>query len=95
MRKGLRDGLLNYLKNNNGWHKKVVLYIIADELGYSPESGARALRTLAEEGKIKVDYYDGKYAKGLAMYSFDTVTKKPLQKVVIENGIAKLITYYE
>lgn len=94
MRKGLRDGLLNYLKNNNGWHKKVALYIVADELGYSPESGARALRDLAEDKIINVDYYDGKHAKGLAMYSYEKVPELKT-KVEIIDGKAFLKEYYE
>lgn len=95
MRKGItcEKVLLDFLKQNKGFHKKVSLYTVAED--WEAETVGRCLRTLAEEEKIKVDYYDGKYAKGLAMYSFDTVAKKPLQKVVIENGIAKLITYYE
>lgn len=73
--------LLNYLKNHEGeWIKKVALYVIADEGGYSPETCGRTLRTLAENGKIVVSYYDGKYAKNLAKYSYNP--PKELRKTV-------------
>lgn len=64
----LNDLLLEYLMNNYGWHKKVNLFVLADEWGYSPDTLSRALRKLAEEGKIFVQYYDGRYSKNLAMY---------------------------
>ena len=59
--------LLNHLQTNEGWIKKVHLYAVAED--YSPETVGRCLRTLCEEGKIFVDYYDGKISKNLAMYS--------------------------
>lgn len=89
MKQSLSDKLLKYLKDNNGqWFKKVNLFIIADEAGYSPESAGRCLRTLAEEGKISVDYYDGTYAKHLAKYSYNP-PKEKVKGYVIENGVAK------
>lgn len=59
--------LLEYLQTNEGWHKKVHLYAVAED--WSAETVGRDLRTMAEEGKIYVDYYDGKISKNLAMYS--------------------------
>lgn len=80
--------LLNYLRNNQGqWFKKVHLYVLADEAGYSPETCGRCLRQLANEGKVEVDYYDGKYSKNLAKYSY-----KPLKpKVVVKDGKAYMV----
>ena len=70
--------LLHYLKENQGkWFKKVHLYLLADENGYSPETCGRTLRDLAEVGRIKVDYYEGKFAKHLAKYSFNPIDNKP------------------
>lgn len=81
--------LLKHLKENQGvWFKKVELYLLADEAGYSPETCGRTLRDLADRGILKVDYYDGKYAKNLAKYSYKPIEKKKLIK--IENGIAYL-----
>lgn len=83
--------LLKYLKENEGkWFKKVELYILADNAGYSPETCGRTLRDLAEQKKVKVDYYDGKYAKHLAKYSYNPIELK--RKVEIINGNA-YITY--
>lgn len=64
--------LLKFLKDNKGgWFKKVSLYVLADEAGYSPETCGRALRDLAKAGRVKVEYYKGTYAKKLAKYSYD------------------------
>lgn len=62
-----KDILLPYIQNHEGWLKKVDLYKIAEE--FSPETAGRALRLLAEENKIQVQYYDSRHAKNLAMYS--------------------------
>lgn len=68
--------LLKYLQENEGWHKKVYLYTIAED--WSPETVGRDLRTLHEKKKkIFVDYYKGKYTDRLAMYS-----AKPKEPVV-------------
>lgn len=89
----LEQRLLEYLKKCEGqWIKKVSLYVLAEEAGYSPETCGRLLRDLAESGRIKVSYYDGQFAKNLAKYSYNPPlqTKKP-QVVVDENGIAKAV----
>lgn len=65
----LQKYLLEYINSNEGWHKKVSLFVLGDTWGYSPDSLSRQLRNLAEENKIQVSYYDGKYASNLAMYS--------------------------
>lgn len=62
-----KETLLEYLKANEGWHKKVHLYAVAED--WSPETVGRNLRFLEEEGKIKVSFYDGKRTKRLAMYA--------------------------
>lgn len=75
--------LLTYLRENEGqWFKKVELYLLADEQGYSPETCGRTLRDLESRGIIKVDYYDGKYAKNLAKYSYKPLERKPIIRVV-------------
>ena len=84
----MEEKLLQYLKEHEGeWFKKVQLYVYSDELGYSPESCGRYLRYLEEKGKIKVDYYDGKFAKHLAKYSYNPiiVDKKP-KIITLESG---------
>lgn len=80
--------LLTYLRENEGqWFKKVSLYVLADEAGYSPETAGRALRELAEKSKIKVDYYDGKFSKGLAKYAYNPIQpSKPRVEVREVNG---------
>lgn len=83
--------LLDYLKNHEGeWVKKVALYVLADEHGYSPETAGRDLRELAEGGKIKVKYYDGKFAKNLAMYSYNPPLEK-IRRVKIINGLPTIV----
>lgn len=78
--------LLDYLKAHNGeWFKKVSLYILADENGYSPESCGRELRALEEEGKIQKQFYSGKYASNLVKYSYGAIPEK-VKKVIIING---------
>lgn len=73
--------LLDYLTKNPTWHKKSNLYGIAED--WSAETVGRDLRTLAENGKIHVDYYDGKYAKNLAMYSINQKELPKTRKVEI------------
>ena len=83
----MKEQLLKYLKEHNGqWFKKVELYVLADELGYSPETCGRELRKLAEEKQIKVGYYDGKYAKNLAKYAYNPEIKKRIIEII--NGKA-------
>lgn len=83
--------LLKYLTTCNGWVRKVDLYRPAED--WSPETVGRALRALQEEGKIFVDYYDGRIAKNLAMYSY--IPKQPEQKTIYEiievDGIRKAV----
>jgi hypothetical protein len=87
--------LLDYLQKNEGWHKKVHLYAVAED--YSPETVGRCLRDLCENGMIFVDYYDGKISKNLCMYSI--APKKELPKIryeeIVEEGIRKVIPIYE
>lgn len=85
MRHSLANALLEYLQNNEGWHRKGHLYNISDELGYSPEGAGRCLRKMAEEGKIFVKYYNGTFAKGLAQYSAEK--PKPVQKSMFKEVI--------
>jgi len=87
----LESRILEYLKKCEGqWIKKVSIYVLADEAGYSPETAGRLLRDLAESGKIKVSYYDGKYAKHLAKYSYNPVQKK-LNITLEENKDGRLV----
>ena len=87
-----KELLLDYLKQNKGWHKKVSLYVIAED--WSPETVGRDLRALQESGEIQVGYYDGKISKGLAKYAFE---KQPELKTKVElvDGIARVTQYYE
>lgn len=86
----LKQYLLNWINNNQGWHKKVDLYIVGDHIEHSAESTGRALRDLAEEKQINVDYYDGQWAKGLAKYSSKgTPIQKTHYKVI--DGVAVLV----
>ena len=89
--KTCNEVLLDYLKSNRGWHKKVSLYVIAED--WSPETVGRNLRDLEKEGKLVVGYYDSKHAKGLAKYSFE---KQPELKTKVElvDGIARVTQYY-
>jgi len=89
----LEQRLLNYLKENEGqWVKKVSLFVLADEFGYSPETAGRLLRDLAENGKIQVAYYDSVYARNLAKYSYKPIQQVKRPQIIIDaNGMAKAI----
>lgn len=83
--------LINYLRDNKGWHRKVDLYLVASNEEYSPETCGRTLRTLSEEGKIHVEYYKGrKRGTKLAKYCYD---KPEIKKPVLEykNGVLTAI----
>lgn len=80
--KPCREVILEYLNSTQGWTKKAVLYAIAED--WLAETVGRACRDLEEEGLIKKDYYDGKYAKGLVMYARLNESKPVIQKPKIE-----------
>lgn len=65
----LRNLLLTHIQNTAGWISKGSMYILAENEGYSPETAGRELRLLAEENKIKVDYYKSKRNVDLARYA--------------------------
>lgn len=90
----LKPHLLSWLNANDGWHKKVDLYVIGDEIEFSPESTGRALRDLALENKIQVDYYNGRWVKGLAKYA-NIRTEKPIiaQPTIIERNGEYIAVY--
>lgn len=77
-----QETLYKYLKENDGFHKKVHLYAVAED--WSPETVGRALRILQEEGKIKVDYYNGLRAKNLAKYAIGDYKQAKIQYTVVE-----------
>lgn len=81
-----REVLEQYLKENAGkWIKKVELYVVAED--WSPESVGRRLRELQDDGIVSVDYYDGKYSKNLAKYTYGKEVKKiPSYEIVEMNG---------
>lgn len=54
------------ITSNYIWFRKVKLYPVFED--WSPETIGRTLRDLESDGYLEVDYYDGKYAKGLARY---------------------------
>jgi len=81
----LKNKLLNYLQTNPGWHKKVHLFVVAEQMGYSPETCGRRLRELADEGKIKAGYYSGQYAKNLTKYTADEIPVETIKKTVYES----------
>lgn len=80
----MKEKLLKHLQANHGWHKKVDLFY--QFYGTSPETIGRYLRELAEEKEIKVDYYDGEKAKGLAKYCYQE--KKPQQQAFFNIPVA-------
>jgi len=83
--------LLDYLKKHAGeWIKKVQLYLVSDEAGYSPETCGRVLRELEESGKIRVDYYKGKFAPRLARYAFNP-PKEIRRTVEIINDVPHIV----
>lgn len=82
----LKKKLLEYLQTNAGWHKKVHLFVVAEQMGYSPETAGRRLRELADEGQIKAGYYNGQFAKNLTKYTADQVPITESVKIVEVDG---------
>ena len=85
----LKNILLTHLQNTEGWTSKGNMYVVAENAGYSPESGARILRSLAEDGIILVSYFKGKRSQKLARYA--RLGEKPLPpkaqvKIIIKEG---------
>lgn len=89
----LKQIILNEINNSEGWKTKGFIYDISEQEGYSPETGARCARELAEEGKILVSYYKSKRNKDLARYArlgeSIPIPKKP--RIEIRNGIAYMV----
>ena len=84
--------ILDYINSQEGFVKKVELYSVAED--FSPETVGRMCRELEEEGKIKVGYYNGKYANGLATYAkADYVEKKP--QIIIREVNGQRMAIYE
>lgn len=90
----LKPYLLDYINSQESYIKKVDLYLIGDRIEHSAESTARALRKLAETEQIKVSYYDGKWAKGLAKYGrlSEQEPKTPqLQELIKPDGTRVMV----
>ena len=79
-----REILIEYLRNNTDWNKKVHLYAVAED--YSPETVGRCLRSLEEEGEIVAGYYDGKYSKNLVKYIIKGSEPKIIKPKIIINA---------
>lgn len=92
-RKPLKQALLDHINSTEGWINKVDLYIIGDKYEFSPETVGRCLRTLAEEGDINVDYYDGKWAKNLARYSRNQIKKQVILKEIVKPDGTRAMVY--
>lgn len=86
--KTCEEVLLDYIKNNEGWHKKVHLYAVAED--WSPETVGRTLRDMANppdntKPTIEKGEYLGKYRKTkLAQYRL--IGKKQYRILVTEYG---------
>ena len=87
-----KEIMLNHLKEHKGeWVKKGAMYCVAEEAGFSPETGARKLRELAEDGTIQMDMYKGQRGQKLARYAYD----KPIErKLIIKVVDGKAIQTY-
>ena len=89
----LKQILLDEINKTEGWKTKGWIYDLSEQEGYSPETGARDARTLAEEGKILVSYYKSKRNKDLARYArigeSIPIPKKP--QIIVRDGVAYMI----
>ena len=89
----LKQIILDEINKTEGWKTKGWIYDLSEQEGYSPETGARDARTLAEEGKILVSYYKSKRNKDLARYArigeSIPIPKKP--QIVVRDGVAYMI----
>lgn len=86
----LKQILLDYLNETQGWVTKGQLGLITEQAGYLPESCGRHLRKMAEDKEIDVSYYKGKRNQKLSRYArlgeAKPIPAKPI--IRIENGIA-------
>lgn len=83
-RDNCKQQLIDYLKQNPGWHRKVHLFVLGDEWGYSPVTIDRKLRLAAELKEIQDGEYDGRYAKGLKKYCYDKPVERKLTIKVVD-----------
>jgi len=85
---GCRDILLNHINKNPGWHKKVELYVIAED--WDAETVARDLRDMETDKEIQGGYYKAKRRNvNLKKYSsLDTpVPQKRKMQIIIKDGV--------
>lgn len=78
--------------NLNVWIKKVDLFVLANEYGFSPETTCPLLRRMERNGEIIKGKYDGKYAKNLVQYlkGKQEITKTIYEEVEID-GERKMV----
>ena len=65
----LKSILFDHINATEGFITKGQLALVAENEGFLGETAGRCLRTLAEEGKIQVDYYKSKRNIELARYA--------------------------
>ena len=82
--KTCKEVVLAYINSQDNWITKGQIYMVAQEAEFSPESGAREARRLAEHNEIQKSSYDGKYAKGLVRYAKLTIPKVTKPKIEIQ-----------
>lgn len=86
--------ILDYLQQNEGFHSKGNLYLLAEKEEYSFEYLGRTCRQLAEQGLINVDYYKGKRGQTLARYARLNTEKPQIIKplMVEKDGVMFVLT---
>jgi len=87
----LKQIILNHINNSKDWINKGEIYCLSQNEGYSPETGARICRQLAEDKLIQVSYYRGKRNQTLSRYARLGEQPKPKRRVELVNGVPFLI----
>lgn len=91
----MKDKILEYINSQSDWVSKGQIYDLCEIEGYSPETGARICRDLAEKGIIQVSYYKSKRNIDLARYArIGTETPKiikPTFEEKIINGLRVMV----
>lgn len=84
----LRDRLIKYLQNHEGWTASGELQRLAMNAGYTPQNAGRRLRECVEDGILSVEY---RKPHNHAFYRYEKQLKT-ITDYKVENGVARAYT---
>lgn len=96
----LKVRLVNYIKNNPGWHASIALQrLTMEKAGQTGKSCSRRLQEATEEGLLEVSYVRGaaqyRFKGGLGASEGQITRNRPLQAFDLPATLQVMEEYYE